>query len=148
MIKKLWCQKGMGCVCVGMLLSLLWCGGGCIFLNLLEENFLYKVNKKMYCVGFCLIFLQLVCEGCLLVVEDIIFEVLKIKLLVDKFKIMGFDFVLIIIDMVDENLYLVLCNLLYVVIVELCYVDLLLLIYFKKVLVMKVVVVQIEELLL
>ncbi|QIY41661.1 50S ribosomal protein L4 [Burkholderia cenocepacia] len=145
--KKPWRQKGTDRARAGMSSSPLWRGGGRIFPNSLEENFSHKVNKKMHRAGLCSIFSQLAREGRLSVVEDIILEAPKTKLLADKFKTMGLDSVLIITDTVDENLYLASRNLPHVAIVEPRYADPLSLIYFKKVLVTKAAVAQIEELL-
>ncbi|WP_321906781.1 50S ribosomal protein L4 [Burkholderia cenocepacia] len=145
--KKPWRQKGTGRARAGMSSSPLWRGGGRIFPNSPEENFSHKVNKKMHRAGLCSIFSQLAREGRLSVVEDIILAAPKTKLLADKFKTMGLDSVLIITDTVDENLYLASRNLPHVAIVEPRYADPLSLIYFKKVLVTKAAVAQIEELL-
>jgi large subunit ribosomal protein L4 len=145
--KKPWRQKGTGRARAGMSSSPLWRGGGRIFPNSPEENFSHKVNKKMHRAGLCSIFSQLAREGRLSVVEDIVLEAPKTKLLADKFKAMGLDSVLIITDTVDENLYLASRNLPHVAVVEPRYADPLSLIYFKKVLVTKAAVAQIEELL-
>ena len=145
--KKPWRQKGTGRARAGMSSSPLWRGGGRIFPNSPEENFGQKVNKKMFRAGVCSILSQLAREGRLLVVEDIKLEAPKTKLLAEKFKAMGLESVLVITDTVDENLYLASRNLPNVAVVEPRYADPLSLIYFKKVLVTKAAVAQIEELL-
>jgi large subunit ribosomal protein L4 len=145
--KKPWRQKGPGRARAGMSSSPLWRGGGRIFPNSPEENFSHKVNKKMHRAGLCSIFSQLAREGRLSVVEDIALEAPKTKLLANKFKAMGLESVLVITDTVDENLYLASRNLTNVAVVEPRYADPLSLIYFKKVLITKAAVAQIEELL-
>jgi large subunit ribosomal protein L4 len=145
--KKPWRQKGTGRARAGMSSSPLWRGGGRIFPNSPEENFGQKVNKKMFRAGVCSILSQLAREGRLSVVEDIKLEAPKTKLLADKFKAMGLESVLVITDTVDENLYLASRNLPHVAVVEPRYADPLSLIYFKKILVTKAAVAQIEELL-
>ena len=145
--KKPWRQKGTGRARAGMSSSPLWRGGGRIFPNSPEENFSHKVNKKMHRAGLCSIFSQLAREGRLSVVEDIALESPKTKLLANKFKAMGLDSVLVITDTVDENLYLASRNLAHVAVVEPRYADPLSLIYFKKILITKAAVAQIEELL-
>ncbi|CAB3795747.1 50S ribosomal protein L4 [Pararobbsia alpina] len=145
--KKPWRQKGTGRARAGMTSSPLWRGGGRIFPNSPEENFTHKVNKKMFRAGVCSILSQLAREGRLLVVEDIKLEAPKTKLLAEKFKAMGLDSVLIITDTVDENLYLASRNLPHVAVVEPRFADPLSLIHFKKILVTKAAVAQIEELL-
>ncbi|CAH2931528.1 MAG: LSU ribosomal protein L4p (L1e) [uncultured Paraburkholderia sp.] len=145
--KKPWRQKGTGRARAGMSSSPLWRGGGRIFPNSPEENFSHKVNKKMHRAGLCSIFSQLAREGCISVVDELTLEAPKTKLLAEKFKAMGLDSVLVITDTVDENLYLASRNLAHVAVVEPRYADPLSLIYFKKVLITKAAVAQIEELL-
>ncbi len=145
--KKPWRQKGTGRARSGMTSSPLWRGGGRIFPNSPEENFSHKVNKKMFRAGVCAILSQLAREGRLSVVEEIKLEAPKTKLLAEKFKAMGLDSVLIITDTVDENLYLASRNLPHVAVVEPRFADPLSLIHFKKILVTKAAVAQIEELL-
>ena len=145
--KKPWRQKGTGRARAGMSSSPLWRGGGRIFPNSPEENFTHKINKKMFRAGVCSILSQLAREGRLLVVEDMTLEAPKTKLLAEKFKGMGLESVLIITDTMDENLYLASRNLPHVAVVEPRYADPLSLIYFKKVVITKAAVTQIEELL-
>ncbi|MDR5758354.1 50S ribosomal protein L4 [Caballeronia sp. LZ035] len=145
--KKPWRQKGTGRARAGMSSSPLWRGGGRIFPNSPEENFSHKVNKKMHRAGLRSIFSQLAREGRISVVEELTLEAPKTKLLAEKFKAMGLDSVLVITDTVDENLYLASRNLAHVAVVEPRYADPLSLIYFKKILITKAAVAQIEELL-
>jgi len=145
--KKPWRQKGTGRARAGMSSSPLWRGGGRIFPNSPEENFSHKVNKKMHRAGLCSIFSQLAREGRISVVDELTLEAPKTKLLADKFKAMGLESVLVITDTVDENLYLASRNLAHVAVVEPRYADPLSLIYFKKILITKAAVAQIEELL-
>jgi large subunit ribosomal protein L4 len=145
--KKPWRQKGTGRARSGMSSSPLWRGGGRIFPNSPEENFSHKVNKKMHRAGLCSIFSQLAREGRISVVDELTLEAPKTKLLAEKFKAMGLESVLVITDTVDENLYLASRNLAHVAVVEPRYADPLSLIYFKKILITKAAVAQIEELL-
>ena len=145
--KKPWRQKGTGRARAGMSSSPLWRGGGRIFPNSPEENFSHKVNKKMHRAGLCSIFSQLAREGRISVVEELSLEAPKTKLLAEKFKAMGLESVLVITDTVDENLFLASRNLPHVAVVEPRFADPLSLIYFKKILITKAAVAQIEELL-
>ena len=79
--------------------------------------------------------------------DSIPLEAPKTKLLAEKFKAMGLESVLVITDTVDENLYLASRNLPHVAVVEPRFADPLSLIYFKKILITKAAVAQIEELL-
>src|SRR6202161_990205 len=145
--KKPWRQKGTGRARAGMSSSPLWRGGGRIFPNSPGENFSHKVNKKMHRAGLCSIYSQLAREGRIVVVDEMTLEAPKTKLLAEKFKAMGLESVLVITDTVDENLYLASRNLAHVAVVEPRYADPLSLIYFKKILITKAAVAQIEELL-
>ena len=145
--KKPWRQKGTGRARAGMSSSPLWRGGGRIFPNSPEENFSHKVNKKMHRAGLCSIFSQLAREGRISVVDELTLEAPKTKLLAEKFKAMGLESVLVITDTVDETLYLASRNLAHVAVVEPRYADPLSLIYFKKIVITKAAVAQIEELL-
>src|SRR3984893_6470255 len=82
--KKPWRQKGTGRARAGMSSSPLWRGGGRIFPNSPDENFTHKVNKKMYRAGICSSLSQLAPEERLLVVEGLIIEAPKTKLLSQK----------------------------------------------------------------
>jgi large subunit ribosomal protein L4 len=145
--KKPWRQKGTGRARAGMSSSPLWRGGGRIFPNSPEENFSQKVNKKMYRAGMRSIYSQLAREGRINVVDSLSVEAPKTKLLADKLGAMGLDSVLVITDNLDENLFLASRNLAHVLVVEPRHADPLSLVPYKKVLVTKGAVAQIEELL-
>lgn len=145
--KKPWRQKGTGRARAGMSSSPLWRGGGRIFPNSPEENFSQKVNKKMYRAGMRSIYSQLAREGRINVVDSLSVDAPKTQLLADKFRAMGLDSVLVITDNLDENLFLASRNLAHVLVVEPRHADPLSLVHYKKVLVTKAAVAQIEELL-
>lgn len=144
--KKPFKQKGTGRARAGMSSSPLWRGGGRIFPNMPNENFAHKINKKMYRAGMASILSQLAREGRLAVVDSLTVDSPKTKALVAKFKAMNVqDSVLVIADSVDENLYLASRNLPNVLIMEPRYVDPLSLIHYRKVLVTKAAMPQLQE---
>ena len=145
--KKPWRQKGTGRARAGMTSSPLWRGGGRIFPNSPDENFTHKVNKKMYRAGMAAIFSQLAREGRLVVVDALTVESPKTKPLAARFKAMGLDSVLVIVDRLDENLMLASRNLVNVLVVEPRYADPLSLVHFKKVLVTQGAIEQLKEML-
>lgn len=145
--KKPFRQKGTGRARAGMTSSPLWRGGGRIFPNSPEENFSQKVNKKMYRAGIRSILSQLARENRIAVVESFTLESPKTKLAADKLKNRGMDSVLIIMDSVDENVYLATRNLPHVAVVEPRYADPLSLIHYKNVLITKPAIAQLEEML-
>ncbi|MGQ0512692.1 MAG: 50S ribosomal protein L4 [Betaproteobacteria bacterium] len=104
--RKPWRQKGTGRARAGMTSSPLWRGGGKIFPNTPDENFSHKVNRKMYRAGMASILSQLAREDRLRVVDEFKLEQPKTKLLAQKVKSMGFDGVLVITDVLDDNLKL------------------------------------------
>jgi large subunit ribosomal protein L4 len=145
--KKPWRQKGTGRARAGMSSSPLWRGGGRIFPNRPDENFSQKVNRKMYRAGLASILSQLAREDRLAVVEDFSVDSPKTKLLVQKFKGMGLDSVLLITDNLDENLYLSSRNLPNVLVIEVNETDPISLVRFKNVLLTKGAVAKMEEML-
>jgi len=143
--KKPWRQKGTGRARAGMSSSPLWRGGGRIFPNLPDENFSHKINKKQYRAGVAAILSQLARDGRLAVIENFSVEAPKTKLVAAKLKALNLDHVLVIADNVDDNLALASRNLPNVLVVEPRYADPLSLVFYKKVLVTKAAIAQLQE---
>jgi len=143
--KKPFNQKGTGRARAGMSSSPIWRGGGRIFPNRPDENFSHKVNKKMYRAGMAAILSQLARDGRIAVVESINVDAPKTKLLAAKFKAMGLGSVMVIADQIDDNLALASRNLANVLVVEQRYSDPVSLVFYKKVLVTKGAMVQLQE---
>jgi large subunit ribosomal protein L4 len=147
--RKPWAQKGTGRARAGMASSPLWRGGGKIFPNSPDENYTQKVNRKMYRAGLASIFSQLVRENRLTVVNSLTLEEPKTRLLAKKMVDMGFDSsrVLIIVNDIDDNLYLSSRNLPNVLVVEAHQADPVSLVRYPKVLVTLDAMRKIEEML-
>lgn len=147
--RKPWAQKGTGRARAGMASSPIWRGGGKIFPNSPDENFTQKINRKMYRAGLASIFSQLVRDGRLTVVDDLVLDAPKTRVLAQKMKDMGLgqDRVLIITDNIDENLYLSSRNLPSIMVLEAHQADPVSLVRFPKVLVTRNAMAKIEELL-
>ena len=145
--RKPWRQKGTGRARAGMASSPLWRGGGKIFPNSPEENFSHKVNRKMYRAGMGAILSQLVRENRLSVVENFVLDTPKTKILAGKLKDMKLGEVMIVIDSVDENLYLSSRNLPLVKVVEAGHVDPVSLLRFANVLITRGALAKMEEML-
>ncbi len=143
--RKPWRQKGTGRARAGMASSPLWRGGGKIFPNSPDENFSHKLNKKMYRAGICSILSQLVREGRLSVVDNLILDAPKTKQLAQKLKGMGMDNVLIITGQIDENLFLSARNLPNVLVVEVGHADPVNLVRYARVLMTRDAVKKMEE---
>ena len=146
--KKPWAQKGTGRARAGQANSPLWRGGGKIFPSSPDENFSQKVNRKMFRAGIASILSQLVREGRLSVVEQIVVDAPKTKLLAQKIKALGLNgTVLVVIDKLDDNIYLSSRNLPDVLVLETKEVDPVSLVRFENVLLTKAALAQFEEIL-
>ncbi|MBW0454687.1 MAG: 50S ribosomal protein L4 [Candidatus Kinetoplastibacterium crithidii] len=145
--KKPWRQKGTGRARAGMTSSPLWRGGGRIFPNSPEENFSQKINKKMYRSGMRSILSQLVREDRLAVIESFELNSPKTKLAANKIKSFGLTSALIVLEEIDENIYLATRNLPHIAITETRYIDPLSLVHYKKILFTRGAIKQLEEML-
>lgn len=145
--RKPWRQKGTGRARAGMASSPLWRGGGRIFPSSSEENFRKKLNKKMYRAGISSIISQLIRDNRLLVIESFCVDSYKTKALSDRLKVLGLSNVMIIMNEVDNNLYLSSRNIPDIAIVEVNNIDPVSLLKFKKILITSDGLKKIEELL-
>jgi large subunit ribosomal protein L4 len=143
--KKPWRQKGTGRARAGMTSSPLWRGGGKIFPNSPDENFSHKVNRKMYRAGIASILSQLAREDRIRVVEKFALDAPKTKLLAQKVKSLGFDEVLVITDVLDENLMLSSRNLANVEVMDVRHANPVSLVRYPTVIVTKAAVAKLEE---
>ena len=143
--KKPWRQKGTGRARAGMCSSPLWRGGGRIFPNKPDENFTQKVNRKMYRVGMATILSQLVRDERLFVIEDLSVATPKTKAFAEQVKNLGMEQVLFVTKQLDENVYLSSRNLPNVLVLEAQQIDPYSLLRYKKVVVTKEAVAQLEE---
>lgn len=144
--KKPFKQKGTGRARAGMTSSPIWRGGGRAFPNKPDENFSQKVNRKMFRAGIATIFSRLVQDGRLAVVDSLVIEAPKTRMLAGKLKEMGIsNRVLIIAHDIDENLWLSSRNLPNVLLLEPRHADPVSLIRFDRVLMTRDAVKSIEE---
>ena len=143
--KKPWRQKGTGRARSGMTSSPVWRGGGRAFPNKPSENFTQKVNRKMYRAGMATILSQLVRDERLYVVEDLAAATPKTKAFAEQVKNMGLEQVLFVTGQLDENLYLSSRNLPHVLVLEAQQIDPYSLLRYKKVVLTKAAVSQLEE---
>ncbi|MCZ2134488.1 MAG: 50S ribosomal protein L4 [Burkholderiales bacterium] len=143
--KKPWKQKGTGNARAGMTSSPIWRGGGRAFPNKPDENFTQKVNRKMYRAGMATIFSQLVREDRLHVVETFAVDAPKTKLVASALKGMGLSDALIVMDAVDNNLFLASRNLPQLAVIAAHNVDPVSLLAFDRVVLTKAAIAKIEE---
>lgn len=144
--KKPFKQKGTGNARAGMTSTNIRRGGGRAFPNKPDENFSQKVNRKMFRAGIATIFSRLAQDGRLTVVDDLVVDAPKTKILAGKLKGMGIlDRVLIISHEIDENLWLSSRNLPNVLLLEPRHADPVSLIRYDRVLMTRAAVKSIEE---
>ena len=143
--KKPWRQKGTGRARSGMTSSPLWRKGGRAFPNKPDENFTQKVNRKMYRAGMATILSQLVRDERLFVIENLSAATPKTKEFADQVKNLGLEQVLFITKQLDENVYLSSRNLPNVLVLEATQIDPYSLLRYKKVVITKEAVAQLEE---
>jgi large subunit ribosomal protein L4 len=144
--KKPFKQKGTGRARAGMTSSPIWRGGGRTFPNKPDENFSQKVNRKMFRAGIATIFSRLAQDGRLTVVDNLVIDAPRTKILAGKLKNMGItNRVLIISHEIDENLWLSSRNLPNVLLLEPQHADPVSLVRFDRVLMTRDAVKSIEE---
>ncbi|WP_027009585.1 50S ribosomal protein L4 [Conchiformibius kuhniae] len=143
--KKPWRQKGTGRARSGMTSSPLWRKGGRAFPNKPDENFTQKVNRKMYRAGMAAILSQLVRDERLFVVEELSAATPKTKAFAEQVKNLGMENVLFVTKQLDENVYLSSRNLPNVLVLEATQADPYSLLRYKKVVLTKDAVAQLEE---
>ena len=143
--KKPWRQKGTGRARSGMTSSPLWRKGGRAFPNKPDENFTQKVNRKMYRAGMATILSQLARDERLFAIEALTAETPKTKVFAEQVKNLGLEQVLFVTKQFDENVYLASRNLPNVLVLEAQQVDTYSLLRYKKVIITKDAVAQLEE---
>ncbi|WP_304685302.1 50S ribosomal protein L4 [Neisseria viridiae] len=143
--KKPWRQKGTGRARSGMTSSPLWRKGGRAFPNKPDENFTQKVNRKMYRAGMATILSQLARDERLFAIEALTAETPKTKVFAEQVKNLGLEQVLFVTKQLDENVYLASRNLPNVLVLEAQQVDPYGLLRYKKVIITKDAVAQLEE---
>jgi large subunit ribosomal protein L4 len=141
---KPWRQKGTGRARAGTIRSPLWRSGGVTFAAK-NQDWSQKVNRKQYRAGMQAILSELVRQDRLIVVDKIEIAEPKTKLLVDQLNKLGLDSVAIIVDDMDNNLYLAARNLHKVGLSEAGVIDPLNLVRFDKVLVTVPALKKLEE---
>ena len=98
-------QKGTGRARAGTIRSPIWRGGGVTFAAKPMDHS-KKVNKKMYHGAMQAILSELVRQERLVVVEDFTIDAPKTKVFSAKLKELELTNVLVVVEEVDDNLYL------------------------------------------
>jgi large subunit ribosomal protein L4 len=142
--KKPWAQKGTGQARAGSSRSPIWVGGGRAFAAK-PRDFAQKVNRKMYRGAMGSMLSELARTERLLVANDIPLEAPKTKLLASQLTKWELTSVLIVVEAMDEKLFLAARNLPHVAVVEVSRLDPLSLVSYDKVLATVGAVKMLEE---
>jgi large subunit ribosomal protein L4 len=137
-------QKGTGQARAGSSRSPIWVGGGRTFAAK-PRDFTQKVNRKMYQGAMRSMLSELARQDRLRVTEDITLEAGKTRLLVNQLKDWELDDVLIIVEAVEEKLFLAARNLYKVEVLEVGKLNPVALVSHEKVLMTVAAVKLIEE---
>jgi large subunit ribosomal protein L4 len=142
--KKPWAQKGTGQARAGSSRSPIWVGGGRAFAAK-PRSFEEKVNRKMYRGAITSMLSELARTERLVVANDIPLEAPKTKLLAIQLKKWELENVLIVVEALDEKLFLAARNLPHVAVLEVSRLNPLSLASYDKVLATVGAVKMIEE---
>ena len=115
--RKPWSQKGTGQARAGSNRSPIWVGGGRAFAAK-PRDFAVKVNRKMYRGAIRSMLSELARTDRLVVTDDIALDAPKTKQLVGHLKKWELTNVLIVVEGVDEKLFLAARNLPHVEVIE------------------------------
>ena len=103
--KKPWRQKGTGRARSGTINSPIWRSGGVTFAAKPKDHS-QKVNKKMFRGAMQSILSELIRQDRLVVTEDFIVDAPKTKQVQARLKELNLENVLVVVEEVDNNLYL------------------------------------------
>ena len=110
-------QKGTGQARAGSSRSPIWRGGGVTFAAR-PRDFSQKINRKMYRGAIRSMLSELVRQGRLVVADDLALEAPKTRLLASKLSSWSLSNVLIVVEALDEKLFLAARNLPHVELIE------------------------------
>jgi large subunit ribosomal protein L4 len=108
--KKPWGQKGTGQARAGSTRSPIWVGGGRAFAAK-PRSFEQKVNRKMYRGALRSMLSELVRQDRLVVTETLALDEPKTRLLAARLKDLALENVLIVVEAIEEKLFLAARNL-------------------------------------
>ncbi len=137
-------QKGGGTSRAGSIRSPIWVGGGRAFAAK-PRSFEQKVNRKMYRGALQTMLSELVRRDQLVVTQELALEAPKTKLLAEKLKSLGLGKTLIVVEAIEEKLFLAARNLTHVQVLPVAALDPLSLVSYDKVLMTVGAVKMIEE---
>lgn len=142
--KKPWKQKGTGQARAGTTRSPIWRKGGVTFAAK-TQDYSQKINKKMYKAAMRSILSELHRQDRLIIVDELTISAPKTKEFLTKLKPFNLKESLIVLDSIDNNLYLAVRNLINFDVRDVAGTDPVSLIGFKKVIMTSAAVKQFED---
>jgi large subunit ribosomal protein L4 len=137
-------QKGTGQARAGSIRSPIWRGGGVTFAAR-PRDFSQKINRKMYRGAIRSMLSELVRQDRLVVTDDLALEAPKTRLLANKLSTWSLSNVLIVVEALDEKLFLAARNLPHVELIEVAQINPLALVEHERVLMTVAAVKLLEE---
>ncbi len=137
-------QKGGGTSRAGSIRSPIWVGGGRAFAAK-PRSFEQKVNKKMYRGALQSMLSELVRQDRLVAINSFTVDAPKTKLVAEQLKKLNLEHVLIVVEAIDEKLFLAARNLMHVEVLPVAHLNPLSLASYDKVLITSGAVKLIEE---
>jgi len=137
-------QKGTGQARAGSSRSPIWRGGGVTFAAR-PRDFSQKINRKMYRGAIRSMLSELVRQDRLVVTDDLALEAPKTRLLANKLSTWSLSNVLIVVEALDEKLFLAARNLPHVELIEVAQINPLALVEHERVLMTVAAVKLLEE---
>ncbi len=107
--RKPWKQKGTGRARAGTIRSPIWRGGGITFAAAPQDHS-QKVNRKMYRGAMRAILGELVRQDRLVLVDSLVLEAPKTRLLLDKLRLLGIAEAMIVLEQDDRHIDLAMRN--------------------------------------
>lgn len=145
--KKPWRQKGTGRARAGTIRSPIWRKGGVTFAAT-TQDYSQKLNKKMYRTAMCSMLSELLRQERLVVTDHLKLNDFKTKSLLNTLNQLGVnDDLLIVVDSMEQELYLAARNLPHVNVCDVTAVDPVSLVSYEKVLITVPAMKQFEEVL-
>jgi large subunit ribosomal protein L4 len=141
---KPWRQKGSGRARAGSSRSPLWRTGGVTFAAV-PRDYSQKVNRKMYRGAMRSIWSELIRQDRLRVVESLSLDEPKTRVLAKRLGDKGLNDVLLVLDEVDQNIYLAARNIPWVDVTDAIGVDPVSLVRYDSVVITKAALNQIQE---
>lgn len=141
---KPWRQKGTGRARAGTIRSPLWRKGGVVFAAK-PRDYSQKVNRKMYRLAMKVILSELLRQERIVIIDEFKVDSPKTKNLLQKLRHFGHEKTLLILDAVEDNLFLAARNIPYIEVIDVQAINPLSLVAYEKIIMTPESIKQVEE---